>query len=116
MGFTFLKKLPTPNEIRTQYPIDAAIQELKAKRDQKSVMFSPVNLISFLQSSAHVLLTMKTLCVIIFFVCAKCRTKLLTRFLSFHEFIQINHVPRVKVTKEWFISLIRKKHLICLPV
>ena len=35
MGFTFLKKLPTPNEIRTQYPIDAAIQELKAKRDQE---------------------------------------------------------------------------------
>lgn len=35
MGFTFLKKLPTPDEIRTQYPIDAAIQELKAKRDQE---------------------------------------------------------------------------------
>lgn len=24
MGFTFLKKLPTPAEIRNQYPIDAA--------------------------------------------------------------------------------------------
>ena len=35
MGFTFLKKLPTPAEIRNQYPIDAAIQELKAKRDQE---------------------------------------------------------------------------------
>ena len=35
MGFTFLKKLPTPAEIRHQYPIDAAIQELKAKRDQE---------------------------------------------------------------------------------
>ena len=23
MGFTFLKKLPTPAEIRNQYPIDA---------------------------------------------------------------------------------------------
>ena len=34
-GFTFLKKLPTPAEIRNQYPIDAAIQELKAKRDQE---------------------------------------------------------------------------------
>ena len=35
MGFTFLKKLPTPAEIRNQYPIDTAIQELKAKRDQE---------------------------------------------------------------------------------
>ena len=35
MGFTFLKKLPTPAEIRNQYPIAAAIQELKAKRDQE---------------------------------------------------------------------------------
>ena len=35
MGFTFLKKLPTPAEIRNQYPIDAAIQELKTKRDQE---------------------------------------------------------------------------------
>ena len=35
MGFTFLKKLPTPAEIRNQYPIDAEIQELKAKRDQE---------------------------------------------------------------------------------
>ena len=35
MGFTFLKKLPTPAEIRNQYPIDTAIQELKSKRDQE---------------------------------------------------------------------------------
>ena len=35
MGFTFLKKLPTPAEIRNQYPIDTAIQELKTKRDQE---------------------------------------------------------------------------------
>ena len=35
MGFTFLKKLPTPAEIRNQYPIDAKIQALKEKRDQE---------------------------------------------------------------------------------
>lgn len=35
MGFTFLKKLPTPDEIRNQYPIDAEIQKLKAQRDQE---------------------------------------------------------------------------------
>ena len=35
MGFEFLKKLPTPEEIRRQYPIDAHIQEIKEKRDQE---------------------------------------------------------------------------------
>ena len=33
MGFEFIKKLPTPEEIRSQYPIDAGIEALKAKRD-----------------------------------------------------------------------------------
>ena len=35
MGFNFVKKLPTPAEIRNQYPIDAKIQALKEKRDQE---------------------------------------------------------------------------------
>lgn len=35
MGFEFIKKLPTPEEIRNQYPIDTAIQTLKAARDQE---------------------------------------------------------------------------------
>ena len=35
MGFEFIKKLPTPDEIRNQYPIDAKIKALKEKRDQE---------------------------------------------------------------------------------
>ncbi len=35
MGFEFIKKLPTPDEIRNQYPIDATIKALKEKRDQE---------------------------------------------------------------------------------
>ena len=35
MGFEFIKKLPTPAEIRNQYPIDAGIQTLKEQRDQE---------------------------------------------------------------------------------
>ena len=35
MGFDFIKKLPTPEEIRNQYPIDANIQAIKQKRDQE---------------------------------------------------------------------------------
>lgn len=35
MGFEFIKHLPTPDEIRSQYPIDAEIQKLKEQRDQE---------------------------------------------------------------------------------
>ena len=35
MGFEFLKKLPTPEEIRSQYPIDADIRDLKKRRDEE---------------------------------------------------------------------------------
>ncbi len=35
MGFEFLKKLPTPEEIRSLYPIDAEIQALKMQRDEE---------------------------------------------------------------------------------
>ena len=35
MGFEFIKMLPTPDEIRNQYPIDAKIKALKEKREQE---------------------------------------------------------------------------------
>ncbi len=35
MGFEFIKKLPTPEEIRSKYPIDAGIRELKEQRDKE---------------------------------------------------------------------------------
>lgn len=35
MSFSFIKKLPTPEDIRREYPVDASIQALKEKRDQE---------------------------------------------------------------------------------
>lgn len=35
MSFSFIKKLPTPEDIRSEYPVDASIQALKEKRDQE---------------------------------------------------------------------------------
>ena len=80
MGFTFLKKLPTPAEIRNQYPIDTAIQELKAKRDQEIRDVFTGNPINFLPSSDLVLQTTKMLYVTIFSVSAKFRKKLRIKF------------------------------------
>ncbi len=35
MGFEFVKKLPTPAEIKEQYPVTAAIEKLKKERDEE---------------------------------------------------------------------------------
>lgn len=35
MSFEFIKKLPTPDEIRSEYPLPAAFQSLKAERDSQ---------------------------------------------------------------------------------
>ena len=35
MGFEFVKKLPTPAEIKEQYPISAEIAKAKAERDEE---------------------------------------------------------------------------------
>lgn len=35
MSFEFIKKLPTPDQIRAEYPVPDAMQELKKKRDQE---------------------------------------------------------------------------------
>lgn len=35
MGFEFIKKLPTPEDIRKNYPINAEIQNIKAARDKE---------------------------------------------------------------------------------
>lgn len=62
MGFEFIKKLPTPDEIRNQYPIDAKIKALKEKRDQEiRDVFTRENPINFLQSLVPVLQIMKML-------------------------------------------------------
>ena len=35
MSFEFIKKLPTPDEIRAEYPVPEKMQELKKKRDSE---------------------------------------------------------------------------------
>lgn len=75
MAFNFIKKLPTPAEIRNQYPIDAEIHALKEKRDQEIRDVFTGKQINFLRSLVHVLLIMRMRSAIIFFAFAKYRTK-----------------------------------------
>ena len=37
MGFEFVKKLPTPAEIKEQYPVSKEIERIKAERDEEKI-------------------------------------------------------------------------------
>lgn len=62
MGFDFIKKLPTPEEIRNQFPIDANFSQSKMPATKNLKMFLQANLINFSQSLVHVPQTMKMQC------------------------------------------------------
>ena len=66
MSFEFIKKLPTPEEIRNQYPIDAELQALKEKRDAEIRDVFTGKSDKFLAIIDHVLQITKMLYAIIF--------------------------------------------------
>lgn len=64
MGFTFINKLPTPAEIREQFPLAPELAEIKHARDEEIKRYLPVRATSSLSSSVPVLLTTRNLYVI----------------------------------------------------
>lgn len=62
MGFDFIKKLPTPEEIRNQFPIDAELQSIKDARDKELKDVFTGKSDKFLASLVHVPQTMKMQC------------------------------------------------------
>lgn len=48
MSFEFIKKLPTPDQIREEYPVPDQMQALKKKEIRKSAMYLLVSPINFL--------------------------------------------------------------------
>ena len=116
MGFTFLKKLPTPAEIRNQYPIDTAIQELKTKRDQEIRDVFTGKSDKFLAIIGPCSADNEDAVCDYLLRLRKVQEKIEDKVLIIPEFIQINHVQQAKVTRVWFTSRILKKLRICLPV
>lgn len=47
MSFEFIKKLPTPDQIREEYPVPDTMQVLKKKETKKLVTFLPENQTNF---------------------------------------------------------------------
>lgn len=80
MSFSFIKKLPTPEDIRNEYPVDSAIQTLKEKGTRKYGTYLPENPTNFLPLSVPAPQIMKMLYAIIFCACVRFRTKFQTKF------------------------------------
>ena len=80
MSFSFIKKLPTPEDIRNEYPVDSAIQTLKEKRDQEICDVFTGKSDKFLAISVPALQIMRMLCATICCACVKSRIRFQTRF------------------------------------
>ena len=60
MSFEFVRKLPTPEEIRRDYPVPEQIVRLKEDATGRSATYLPEKAINFLSSSAPALRTTRT--------------------------------------------------------
>ena len=50
MSFEFIRKLPTPEEIKENFPLSNQLKELKKSRDEEIKKFLPVKATNFLLS------------------------------------------------------------------
>lgn len=113
MGFDFIKKLPTPEEIRNQFPIDAELQAIKDARDKelkdvftgKSDKFLAIIGPCSADNEDSVLDYLTRL--------RKVQEKIADKVPAS---IPISRVPQAKDTKVWYISQIRKNSQISLQV
>lgn len=109
MGMDFIQKLPTPAEIREQYPVPPALAALKKQRDKE--------IADVLTGQSDKLLVIIGPCsadnedAVCDYVdrLAKVNERLMTDYLSFRVFIQISRVQPVKATRASSISRILPK-------
>ena len=116
MGKTYVKKVMSPEQLLSEYPLPEAHKQLKAQRDEeiKKVFTGESDkfLVIIGPCSAD---NEDSVCDYIGRL-ARFRIKLRIRSLSFQESIPTSLVLPGRVIKESFISRIRKKHPILLKV
>ena len=90
MSFEFVTKLPTPTEIKEQYPVPEEIKALKLKEMLKLLMLSLANQTNFLLLSDLAQQIMKLLFLITHQDLLRFRRRLKTKLLLFQEFTLTN--------------------------
>ena len=96
MSSTFFRKLPTPLEIKTMYPVPEAVEKQKQLNDEEIRKI-------FTGESDKFAVMLEDL--------QEFRKKLKISFLLFLVFTLTSLVQQVRVTKVCFISLILKRNL-----
>lgn len=76
MSINFVRTLPSPEEIKEEFPLSKEAVELKKRQMKRFVRFLRANLINFLQLSGHALPIMKMQLLTMLHVLPKCRKKL----------------------------------------
>ena len=90
MSFEFIRKLPSPTEIKAEFPVPEKTAALKAERDKEI---------------ADVITGKSD---------KRFRKKSRIKLLLFLVYTQISHVQQAQVTRACYISLTLKRSLICL--
>lgn len=115
MSFEFIKKLPTPEEIRNQYPIDAELQALKEKRDAEIRDVFTGKSDKFLAIIGPCSADNEDAVCDYLLRLRKVQEKIEDKVLIIRVFTQTNHVQPEKDTKEWSISRILRRNRTFLP-
>lgn len=116
MSFEFVRKLPTPHEVKEEFPVPEQIMEIKKKCDEeikdvftgKSDKFIAIIGPCSADNEVAVLDYVTRL--------KKVQEKSKIRLLLFLVFIQTNQEQQVQDIKECFISLTLRKNLTFLQV
>ena len=111
MSSTFFRKLPTPLEIKTMYPVPEAVEKQKQLNDEEIRKIFTGESDKFAVIIGHVQQIIRKLLKIMLEDLQEFRKKLKISFLLFLVFTLTSLVQQVRVTKVCFISLILKRNL-----
>ena len=110
MSFEFIRKLPSPTEIKAEFPVPEKTAALKAERDKEIADVITGKSDKFLAIIGPCSADNEDAVLDYTLRLKKSRIKL----LLFLVYTQISHVQQAQVTRACYISLTLKRSLICL--
>ena len=113
MSLEFVRKLPTPTEIREQYPLSARATEIKKQRDAEIAKVFTGDSDKFLVIVGPCSADNEDAVLEYNHRLAKVADKVSDKLIIIRVCIPTNRVPQVKATKVSFISQTRKESRTC---
>lgn len=113
MSLEFVRKLPTPTEIREQYPLSARATEIKKQRDAEIAKVFTGDSDKFLVIVGPCSADNEDAVLEYNHRLAKVADKVSDKLIIIRVSIPTNRVPQVKATKVSFISRTRKESRTC---